>query len=279
MHKFLIQLTKLIETRIGIACHVISETSDDFSDFYIRSSEIEYEKPHGWFVHVEVLNETLRLDFGFDQSAGLLCKFYFAKMNSPQCLIDIAGLQESFQHDFFSLSYYCDDRLVTTEEMRSIQAPLNLRIKTKGRLTRSGNLDSDLINLVLDFLYLSILPLFPDEAEERVKDFLFEVGLPEGASKKVIVNKYERYNRNLLACIKHFGTSCLVCGFDFGKVYGEFASDYIHVHHLVPVSQMSENYRVNPIQDLVPLCPNCHSAVHLSNPPLTPQELKTRLIE
>ena len=277
MHNFLIELSRAIQSRVGIACDAKSNSGDGFSDFVIRSSESEYKDPHGWFIHVEILNDTFRLDFGFDESAGLLCKFYFSKFSSRGKIDQLIEIEESFERAYFPLNYYCDDRLVTTQELSSIQTPLNFRIRAKGRLINSELEDHDPTNLVLEFLLVSIFPLLPDGTEEDSSDFLYEHGLPEGASKKVLVNKYERDPRNRLACIKHYGTSCAVCGFDFGKVYGEFASEYIHVHHIVPVSQMGENYVINPVEDLIPLCPNCHSAVHIANPPLSPQELKSRL--
>jgi len=48
----------------------------------------------------------------------------------------------------------------------------------------------------------------------------------------------------------------------------------IHVHHIVPVSQMQSSYQLNPIKDLVPLCPNCHNIVHRINPPLELNDLR-----
>lgn len=36
----------------------------------------------------------------------------------------------------------------------------------------------------------------------------------------------------------------------------------IEVHHIVPISQIGKEYEVDPINDLVPLCPNCHTALH-----------------
>ncbi|HEY8753220.1 MAG TPA: HNH endonuclease [Arthrobacter sp.] len=37
----------------------------------------------------------------------------------------------------------------------------------------------------------------------------------------------------------------------------------MHVHHIVPVSQLGDGYQLDPIADLVPLCANCHSIAHL----------------
>ncbi len=48
----------------------------------------------------------------------------------------------------------------------------------------------------------------------------------------------------------------------FEEVYGEKAKDYIEVHHIVPISERGGDYMVNPIKDLIPLCPNCHAMVH-----------------
>ena len=39
----------------------------------------------------------------------------------------------------------------------------------------------------------------------------------------------------------------------------------------------SEEYRLNPETDLVPVCPNCHAMLHTSEPPLSVDELKARL--
>ena len=63
-------------------------------------------------------------------------------------------------------------------------------------------------------------------------------------------------------------------GFDFEAVYGGLGRGFIHVHHLVPVSTIGKEYKIDPIQDLRPVCPNCHSMLHKNNPPLTIEELK-----
>jgi 5-methylcytosine-specific restriction protein A len=53
--------------------------------------------------------------------------------------------------------------------------------------------------------------------------------------------------------------------------------DVIHVHHVRPESTLGPNYRVDPIKDLRPLCPNCHAIVHCEEPPMAPETLKERL--
>ena len=44
--------------------------------------------------------------------------------------------------------------------------------------------------------------------------------------------------------------------------YGEIGADFIHVHHTVPASQLGNNYQLDPLTDLVPLCANCHAMAH-----------------
>ena len=75
-------------------------------------------------------------------------------------------------------------------------------------------------------------------------------------------------------CLKYFGFTCRGCGELLAEKYGPLGIGVIHVHHIVPVSQMGDGYRLNPIKDLVPLCPNCHMVVHKTNPPISISELR-----
>ena len=103
--------------------------------------------------------------------------------------------------------------------------------------------------------------------------------LIEGSVHTITVNAYERNTLARKACLKHYGTSCVVCGFNFEATYGAFASGFIHVHHLVPLSDIGETYTVDPIKDLRPLCPNCHAAIHLGGQARTIEELRKLLGE
>ena len=69
----------------------------------------------------------------------------------------------------------------------------------------------------------------------------------------------------------------MVCDFDFQKTYGKIGKNFIHVHHLTKVEDIGNKYEVNPINDLRPVCPNCHSMLHKQEPPLTIEELKLLL--
>lgn len=82
----------------------------------------------------------------------------------------------------------------------------------------------------------------------------------EGAKHQDTVTRYERDRGNRKACIAHYGYVCQVCGTNFEETYGELGKEFIEVHHLHPVAQGER--QVNPIEDLIPLCSNCHSMIH-----------------
>ncbi|MGX9901991.1 HNH endonuclease [Arthrobacter sp. SA17] len=85
---------------------------------------------------------------------------------------------------------------------------------------------------------------------------------PGEALSRVEVNRYERNPEARRACIAHHGTACAACRFSFEITYGEIGKDFIHVHHIVPVSQLGADYELDPVTDLVPLCANCHAMAH-----------------
>lgn len=93
-----------------------------------------------------------------------------------------------------------------------------------------------------------------------------------GSVQQVLVNAYERDQNARRECLERFGTSCAVCRISFEKVYGAIGRGFIHVHHKRQLS-LREVYRLNPVVDLVPVCPNCHSMLHTSHPPLSVEEL------
>lgn len=96
----------------------------------------------------------------------------------------------------------------------------------------------------------------------------------EGAVRRVTVNAYERDPAARQACIDHHGLVCKVCENDLTTVYGQIAEGFIHVHHLKPLGGIRKGYSVDPIKDLLPVCPNCHAMLHRVDPPLKITDLK-----
>ena len=99
----------------------------------------------------------------------------------------------------------------------------------------------------------------------------------EGTVKQITSNKYERNPHARKICIEKFGLKCSVCGFDFEEIYGELGKEFIHVHHLKPIASIGTEYTLNPISDLRPVCPNCHSMIHRTENILTIDELKKKI--
>ena len=97
----------------------------------------------------------------------------------------------------------------------------------------------------------------------------------EGATRQISVNTYERNPYARQQCIERYGCRCSVCGFDFEAVYGGLGRGFIHVHHLKPLSDIREEYEINPIEDLRPICPNCHAMIHRNQDMMGIEGLKT----
>lgn len=125
---------------------------------------------------------------------------------------------------------------------------------------------SSLSNYVLIKAILARAAEEIDEAEYR-----------EGSVSKITVNRYERDRNARKACLEHYGYKCYACGVNLENIYGEIAKGFIHVHHETPISTIKEEYQLNPIEDLKPICPNCHSIIHLTHPPMSIAELQSML--
>lgn len=95
----------------------------------------------------------------------------------------------------------------------------------------------------------------------------------EGLRFSIVSTAIERNPIARRKCIEHFGCKCYICHFEFREVYGDLGGDYIHVHHKTDIATRDGEYEVDPIRDLVPLCPNCHAMIHQKRPSLTVEEL------
>ncbi|MDZ8051745.1 MAG: HNH endonuclease [Aulosira sp. ZfuVER01] len=119
-----------------------------------------------------------------------------------------------------------------------------------------------------NFRYLRKLELFliAEEVTEPKKYY-------EGATTQIMVNTYERNSQARKKCLATHGLGCYICGFNFARFYGDVGKDFIQIHHLKPLSEIKEEYEVDPIKDLRPVCPNCHAMIHMRKPPYTREEI------
>jgi hypothetical protein len=99
----------------------------------------------------------------------------------------------------------------------------------------------------------------------------------EGATQQKLLTVYERNPRARRLCIEYYGARCCICGLSFEDRYGAEAAGIIHVHHIIPLSEIGESYQVDPIKDLRPVCPNCHAVIHSTNPPRTIEQVTSML--
>jgi len=104
---------------------------------------------------------------------------------------------------------------------------------------------------------------------------IYDAPAAEGAILQSVILRRERNPRNRLLSVRIHGNCCKACRIDPRSLYGE-AGSIIEVHHLEPLANLSAPRTYNPRTDLVPLCPNCHRAIHTRRPiPYTLEELQS----
>ena len=110
------------------------------------------------------------------------------------------------------------------------------------------------------------------------RDELVSGTFPPAAVRRIAVNRYERDADARRVCLAFHGTSCAACGYSFETAFGDAGADAIDVHHVVPAAMLGGGYQLDPVADLVPLCPNCHAVAHQrAGVPLTIQELRAMM--
>lgn len=116
-----------------------------------------------------------------------------------------------------------------------------------------------------DFTY-KLDVIFEEQIEKdisnEIEDMNYKTLHKEGNIKYQLSKKYERSPKNRLEAIKIHGTKCLICGFDFKEVYGDRGEGFIEIHHIIPLSELNEETEINPKNDLIPVCSNCHRMIH-----------------
>jgi|GEM_PF-870799 len=90
-------------------------------------------------------------------------------------------------------------------------------------------------------------------------------------------------NRKLIEDAKKFWKKqneepirCSVCSFSFKERYGEIGTDFIEAHHKEPISSLTEETSIS-IEDLVPVCSNCHRMLHRGKFLLSIEDLRKQL--
>lgn len=109
------------------------------------------------------------------------------------------------------------------------------------------------------------------DIQEREDVLPLEEIISEGKLTTKNVKIRERSSRLRLTAIEYFThdnkISCDCCGFNFPQFYGgTFGKDCIEIHHIKPIFQYQddalEQSIENALQNLLPVCPNCHRIIH-----------------
>jgi len=141
-------------------------------------------------------------------------------------------------------SRYIDNRNVAVRRMRQVI----------GRGLRSPDASCDIY--ILDDRYKKIGTFVPDR---------FKESWLEGQVDYNLRKERKRMRAYRPKVLEKYGVICLACGLK------PKLESVIHVHHL---NEINEGERRTKIEDLVPLCANCHTVAHSENPPIPMDRLK-----
>ena len=184
--------------------------------------------------------------------------------------VDLGTFHYNGYYEMYPDTLMIFDEPIDSEQMRSIVP------RFAGFNQSKKMLDVSILPMILYRPSFSVEPVgavMPEEVPEPTATF------KEGAVKLVSVNAYERNPKARRACIEYYTEDdgkirCQICGFEFNERYGEALRGMIHIHHLVELSSIKEQYEVDPERDLIPVCPNCHAVIHSRNPSYSPDDVR-----
>ncbi len=180
------------------------------------------------------------------------------------------SLQTSDLIEILPNEYTEKSRRSRTSKARKIIKNHDLLNDTLNYIINSNKIDNNIKSKAKRILNSEKLEIiYPDDIEDK--------DLFEGTKKQITVNAYERSSQARQECINKYGYKCVICDFDFEKIYGDIGQNFIHVHHIKPLSEIDEKYKINPIEDLRPVCPNCHAMLHKRKPAYSIEEIQDKI--
>ncbi|WGD34703.1 HNH endonuclease [Olleya sp. YS] len=93
----------------------------------------------------------------------------------------------------------------------------------------------------------------------------------EGFKREIKTENSYRSQKLVKLAKEKYGTECIVCGFSFEHKYGQHGKDFIEIHHLLPIEN---GIRKSTIEDVAPVCSNCHRMLHKGKIMLSIEYLK-----
>ncbi len=261
-----VKIQDKIHELIGISTEVFVEHLPEH--VYIRVRPTDFERNHGIQIHTSLKWRTLKSEIYFESYAAELLSFINDDITRKKVFIDSCNsFKEYNPKSVFTFKINGSLDVTIEEHWKNI----HLDIESTPIDIKNKDFNEHLLDHINGLLscFLVCFNLFPEQEDNHYNE-----GLPEGAKYQILANRYERSRINRNVCINHFGITCQACNLNFEKIYGAIGRGFIHVHHIVPIAQIGENYIINPTKDLVPVCPNCHAMIHKANPPLAIVELK-----
>jgi len=121
----------------------------------------------------------------------------------------------------------------------------------------------------------------PEELPSKVQTAALEFAEGERSNRETIF--FRRNPRLREEAINRHGLRCIACRLDFGERYGSTGAGYIEIHHLKPLSERKDAAAGKPVMtsldDVVPLCANCHRVIHRTQQAISIAELRACLEE
>ena len=235
-------------------------------------------------LHSYALGNSVERGFHFDRVYNAEHQVYYKTAEGPIFApVKWCGAKDN------SLEVYADRKRKISQYYQRALYKIGFRSVTEGQATYSAIYD-EFVDFCRGFEFKDSAAGLPHSdsrprkfwslgfaSSPTLHNFSDEIPNPEiyfeGATKTVSVNSYERSSKARLACIAHYGWACRACGVDFTELYGDRGREFIHVHHIHPLHEIGEEYKIDPIKDLRPVCPNCHSMIHRKDPLLSIEEL------
>lgn len=169
---------------------------------------------------------------------------------------------------------HMDNQLFESTKRKGIQLLLAhaLNVSTKGVTMAHYTLDGQAKRIWKEESLDSLDLLLKEERQAALKNIAYDDIEAEASQEDIFYKdgnmtnfygtRYERNAFNRARAIEIHGAVCKACGFDFEKTYGEHGRGFIEVHHIHPVSLLKEETVIDPANDLIPLCSNCHRMIH-----------------
>lgn len=186
-----------------------------------------------------------------------------SKLNAS-IFVELSLCNLAYYCDTYCPCYYLQTDIDDAARFEEVMADIGMRTVFQENKGRSGLCEKDTpkqkqIKLI----------------EKEIEDYDKSAHHREGKMVERKSVAYERSPQARSACLQHYGYKCAICGIDFGKEFGKEFSGVIEVHHLEPLSLSKGEREVDPIKDLIPLCPNCHKMIHRkTGKPYTLEEVK-----